>query len=335
MLYAVRYALLPFVVALAIAFVVEPIVGGLQRRFGGRRWAAALVAYLALLAAFAAAAYWIGSAAAADLGSFLRHLPVVMHDLAAAVIGPQGGEFFGQTVTPDTVVRQLGDWVGGVLGVGAAVKAAALGAALLLGGFLTLVLLGFFLISGPRLASGAVWLVPPERRASVERLLPRIVPALRRYLVGVLAVVLYTGAVAWIGFGPVFHLPHAVVLAIAVGILETVPVAGPGAAAVLVGVTALQQHTVAAMLTLIGFVILLRLSIDNLVGPIVLGQAARLHPVVVIFSFIVGAMLFGIIGLILAVPVAVSIKIVLQHYYSERVAERDRDLRPPAPRSEP
>ena len=60
-------------------------------------------------------------------------------------------------------------------------------------------------------------------------------------------------------------------------------------------------------------------SIDQLVGPLVLGRAAKVHPVVIIFSFLAGAVLFGAIGLLLAVPVAASIKIVLSIYYSEPV----------------
>ena len=71
---------------------------------------------------------------------------------------------------------------------------------------------------------------------------------------------------------------------------------------------------------LIGFAIALRLSIDNLVGPLVLGEAARIHPVVVIISFVCGAILFGVVGLLIAVPVAVCIKITLEHYYAEPVA---------------
>jgi predicted PurR-regulated permease PerM len=56
-----------------------------------------------------------------------------------------------------------------------------------------------------------------------------------------------------------------------------------------------------------------------LVGPLVLGHAARLHPVVVIAGFIYGAMLFGVVGLLLAVPAAMCIKIALEHYYAEPI----------------
>jgi predicted PurR-regulated permease PerM len=320
LLYEIRYALLPFVAALAIAFIVEPVVRWLQARTGRRRWRAALVVYLAALALIGGGGYWIGSAAATDLFRFVHRLPAIVNALLVRIIGAHGVALFGQVYTPQSIVQQIGNWAKSVLGVGFAAKLAGYGIAAAIGAVLALVLLGYFMFSGPRLTAGAIWLIPPERRAAVERLLPQIIPALRRYLVGVLAVVAYTAFLGWIAFGPVFHLPHATVLALAVGILEIIPVVGPAASMTLVGINALQEHTLEAMLALFGVILFLRLTVDNLVGPIALGQAARLHPVVIIFSFVVGAMLFGVVGVILAVPAAVCLNIVLRHYYAEPIA---------------
>jgi predicted PurR-regulated permease PerM len=49
----------------------------------------------------------------------------------------------------------------------------------------------------------------------------------------------------------------------------------------------------------------------------VLGRAARLHPTVVMFAFLAGGLFLGVAGVILAVPVAASVKVVLDHYYSQ------------------
>jgi predicted PurR-regulated permease PerM len=206
--------------------------------------------------------------------------------------------------------------------VGMLARVAGIGVAGIFALVLLLVLLPYFMISGPRLAAAAIWLIPPERRHSVEGLLPRLLPVLRRYLVGVFMVVSYTAGVAWLGFGLVFKLPHAPLLSITVGLLEIIPAIGPATSAVLASLAALQNGgSLVGLLGPIGFIIALRLSIDNLVGPFVLGQAARIHPVVVMFAFVSGAMLFGAIGLLLAVPAAVTIKTALQHYYAEPVID--------------
>jgi predicted PurR-regulated permease PerM len=101
------------------------------------------------------------------------------------------------------------------------------------------------------------------------------------------------------------------------------PVVGPLTSAALVGIVALQQASLNETALLVGFVIGLRLSIDNLVGPLVLGQAARLHPVVIIAGFVFGAMLFGVVGLLLAVPAAMCVKIALEYYYAEPIRPKE------------
>jgi predicted PurR-regulated permease PerM len=188
------------------------------------------------------------------------------------------------------------------------------------------VLMPYFMISGPRLASGTIWLLPPERRNSVEILLPKLVPALRRYLVGVVLVVVFTAALAWIGFGLIFHLPNAVLLSITVGVLEMIPAIGPAISMAIAGLVAIQRASFIGTAFLMAYAIGLRLVIDNLFGPLVLGQAARVHPVVIIIAFVIGAMLFGAVGLLLAVPIVVVIRTALQHYYSEPIRDHPQPL---------
>ena len=300
------------------------MVVGLQTRVSCRRWVAALLVYLFVAAIILAIAAGIAVVAASDAAAFARQGEQVATELLSRVMGTGGITLLGQAHTPQQIVAAAEAALRDALGFRAVARLAAIGVAALVGLFLLLFLTLYIMISGPTLTAGVIWLIPPERRRAVERLLPRIVPVLRRYLVGVCAVVTYTAVVGWLGFGLVFRLPHAALLALIVGLLEVVPVIGPVVAATLAGVAAFAQGGgVPWFVGAIAFITALRLSIDNLVGPLVLGQAARVHPVVVIFAFACGAMLFGAIGLLLAVPTAVVIKTALQHYYAEPIAEPD------------
>jgi predicted PurR-regulated permease PerM len=323
LLYQIRIALLPFIFAVAVAFVLDPLIIRLQRRLAVPRWPVAAALYVLVLAVLGAVAYGIGATAARSAAHLVAGAPDILRHFFGELIGGKGVTLLGQGYTPDKLVLALGQALKGAVGLGAIGQAVGVAASVIFGAVLTLVLMPYFMISGPRLASGTIWLLPPEHRGTVEDLLPKIVPILRRYLVGLAIVVSYTSTVAWIGFGPVFHLPDAVLLAFTVGVLELIPVIGPFASGALVGVIAIQQSGIATAGLLIGFAIALRLSIDNLVGPLVLGEAARIHPVVVIISFVCGAILFGVVGLLIAVPMAVCIKITLEHYYAEPVAPTD------------
>jgi predicted PurR-regulated permease PerM len=53
---------------------------------------------------------------------------------------------------------------------------------------------------------------------------------------------------------------------------------------------------------------------DNLVAPLVLGRAVYLNPIVVVFAFLAGGTLFGMLGLLLAIPVAASIRVVIKEW---------------------
>jgi predicted PurR-regulated permease PerM len=272
-----------------------------------------------LLALLGLLGYAIGLNAVRDLLQLVSEAPQLIHNLVEQAVGANGIVLFGATYTADDIINALAAALREFIALAVVAQIGGLTLGTLFGLALTLVLAPYFMISGPRLAAGAIWLIPPERRHSVVELLPKIVPMLRRYLVGIVLVVAYTSTVAWIGFGPVFHLSNAVLLAVTVGVLELVPVVGPLSSAALIGIVAVQQASLQAAALLVGFVILLRLSIDNLVGLLVLGAVTRLHPVVVIAGFIGGAMLFGIVGLLLAVPTAVCIKITLDHYYAEPI----------------
>jgi predicted PurR-regulated permease PerM len=329
LLYEIRIALLPFVFAVAVAFVTDPLIRAVQRRLRSPRWPIAAALYIVIVAVLGGAGYWIGNTAASDLMKIVAHAPQILRHFLDELIGNQGITVFGETYTPDKLEQALAGALQGMIGLSVVGQAAGFGLSVIFGTFLTLVLMPYFMISAPRLAAGSIWLLPPERRSSVEDLLPKIVPVLRRYLIGLCVVVLYTATAAWIGFGPIFHLPHAVLLAIAVGVLELIPVIGPFASATIVGLVAVQQSGIWAAAFLFGFAIALRLSIDNLVGPIVLGEAARIHPVIVIISFVCGAILFGVVGLLIAVPVAVCIKTTLEHYYAEPIARDEANRRGP------
>jgi predicted PurR-regulated permease PerM len=101
-----------------------------------------------------------------------------------------------------------------------------------------------------------------------------------------------------------------------------IPVIGPGLAVVIAGLVAIHSAAgIGAIIAYALYAIALRISIDQLFGPLALGTAARLHPVLVIFCFLSGAFLFGIVGVIMAVPVALVVKITLALLYDEPIKE--------------
>lgn len=327
LVYALRYVLLPFVIAGALAYVVEPATAWLQRRLRLPRWVAVIPIYILYLALFAALGYLIGWRVVTQLHQFSGSIRGMLEQVLERLLGGEklnwGGQRLDAGQIADHLVSQAGQW----LGSGATVAEAAHSALLAIGGLgLTLVLVVYFMVGGPGLVHRMLFLAPPATRPRMRDLLRRLDPLLGRYVRGLFVIVALTTFCAWLGITYFLQLRGAVLLALATGILELVPALGPVLSILLISVAALEHGQLAVIVKLAAYCIALRLLIDQVLGPVILGQAARIPPLAVLFAFVVGGTLFGPLGLILAVPAAATIKLVLNAAYHEGAGIREPAL---------
>ncbi len=192
-----------------------------------------------------------------------------------------------------------------------------LGFSVMTGILLTLVLLAYFMLESPRISGGLLWLVPPIHRARTRQIAMRAAPIVGQYIRGLAVITVYAIVLSWVATRFVLHLPHAALLATTVGLLEMIPVIGPVVSTALIGLLTIQQITWGGIVEFALFATILRVSIDQCVGPLVLGRALRLPPVVIILSFLFGGALLGILGVLIAVPLAAAMKVVLESIYQD------------------
>jgi predicted PurR-regulated permease PerM len=318
-LYLVRDILLPFAVAGIVAFVATPLIDWLAASTRLPRWLYALGILFAILG-LGALLGWLGAP------PLLQELQRVAGDLQGTVtgllrvlLGERTLVLMGQRLDAAAlgvmVAHQAQSWLAQG---GRVLEVAALGVAGFFGFILTVVLLGYFLLDAHRIGRGLAWLIPPRYRPFTTRVGRNLEPVLRRYFIGVGLVVVYASTVAYIGLGLVLNIHHAVFLALITGLLELIPFVGPAASAVIAGLVAVQQASSGwSIIAYCLYATVLRISIDQFFGPLVLGRAAYVPPVLVIFCFLAGGLLFGVVGVMLSVPVAISIKVLLTVIYEE------------------
>lgn len=316
-LYRVHLVLIPFTLAIIVGFITDPLIRRVQKWTGWPRGAAAGVVYAVLLIAAIGVVYFVGLSVAKDAEQLIAHAPEILRYQIQRFVGAGGVDLLGRKTSADQLSQEILSGAQKAFRFTTAARFASDFVFILAGFFLTLVLIAYVMVGGPKLTRGAIWLIPPDRRGGVERLLPKIVPVVQRYFVGLFIVVAVTFVLAWLGWGALLHLPHAMLLSVAVALLETIPGLGPFASGVLAGAASLQAHTLAAVGFTIAYVIALRLFIDNVVGPLVLGRATTLPAVVVIFVLVVGGLMFGIPGFLLGVPAAAVVRIVLKAIYED------------------
>jgi predicted PurR-regulated permease PerM len=318
-LYGIRQALLPFVLAGAAAYACTPAVNWLTARTKLPRSAWAIAVFCVLTGVLALLAELGAPPLLAAIANFATDTQALAEGAIRSMIGDRTIQLFGESTNAPELAKQVVASVRGwATQTGEFAILATYSFAGIFAAFLTLVLLFYFLVGGPQLARATMRLIPPQQRPLIMQIAAKIDPVLRRYIIGVVLVVIYATVAAYIGLGVILGIKHAVFLAILTGLLEMIPVIGPLLAAVIAGIVAIQAAT--GIWPIVGYVIyavVLRLSIDQLFGPIVLGTAARMHPALVIFCFVSGGLLFGVAGVLIAVPVALAIRIVLATLYDE------------------
>ena len=319
-LYLIRHILLIFIVPAILAYLCAPLIDWLARGARLPRWVPALGVYLVLTGTGALLGWLIATQLSKGAVPSPGELQASLSGLLETVLGKGGIELFGRMLTPAQIASQASSVVQTWLqGDARLPEILAAGVAGLFAAVLSWVLLAYFLFGGPQIAQGMFQLVVPEHRQLVARVCRDLDPIVRRYFLGVLIVVVYASCAAYVGLGLLLGLRHAALLACLTGLLETVPIVGPVASALIGGVAAFREAAgTGAILGYVAYAFALRISIDQLVGPLVLGGAARVSPVLVIFCFLSGGILYGIAGVILGVPVALAVRTTLAVLYEER-----------------
>jgi len=325
-LYLLRSILLPFVVAAGLAYVVSPLVAWQHQSLHFPRPLAIFLVYFVVLCVMAGTGYWLGPPLLRDINTLLSKSHEDLATIVAELIGTEHITVLGYTIDVTSLVQFGFERARGFLGLGVGPEVGLgrlFGAAITFTGgvLLTLVVLAYFLVDGERLIRGIVHVVPPDRRTRALFIIERVDRVLGRYLRGLLVLITYAAVSSWLVLQFVFHLPYAIPIAILTGLLELVPFLGPVTSWALASIVALLHGGVWLMLAVVIFYGLLRLTLDPFLGPIVLGRAVTVPPVVILFSLLAGGALLGILGVLLAIPVVATIRVVLESLYMEHDKE--------------
>ena len=179
------------------------------------------------------------------------------------------------------------------------------------------------------LISGILRLIPDRRREDAKELIEDFKVRLRGWVVGTSLAMVIVGVGAGVGLW-VIGVPLAPSFGFLAGFLEIIPYFGPIAGALLPILVAFTLSPIKALLV-VGLFVLLHLLDANVIQPQILGRHVRLHPLVVIISFLFLGDLLGFVGLLLAIPVAaflaslVEVFISKNRLYSENSPEGNKE----------
>ena len=317
----------PFLWAAIVGYILLPVVRILEERLGGRRGLAAAVVFIAVLVFVFGGLRFLAPLAVGQMQMFQRTLPTLIvnaQNTLSETLDQMGAEdlvpiVFGPISTaPIEITRNVATFaVPFIVGF----------SHFLLEFLVFLIGLFFFLRDFPRLLSWIRRIIPVASRHELLPLGTQVSLLLGRYVRGQLVLVMIMWTATTIGL-TLFGVPFSLLLGIMTGVLEVIPIIGPitaGAIACLVALgnpnpfgwsQLLYVAAIAVMYTV------LRHAEDYFVIPLVIGRIVRLHPAIVIFALLSGGAVFGLLGVILAVPVAATLRLVLI-YVSAKLRDED------------
>lgn len=317
----------PFLWALVTAYLFNPLVRALAHRSHSPRFWWVLLIYLVMgLLIFTGFDFlW------PRLVTQFNDLQVALPEFArrtTAWLDRQGSfQIGGMVLTLRPAEQDIAKWFGGLA------STLSVSVPNLVFGFIErlilliiyLVVTFYLLLQADQLVEAFYGLIPTPYRGEIRELGHSIDRVLGAYIRSQLLLIVLMAVLTYIPLS-LLGVKYALVLAIATGFLEIVPFVGPYTAAGSAVLVALVQSTAPfgwpnwLLALVVGLVyLILRQAEDHLIIPNVVGHIVQLHPVIVIFSVLAGGNLAGALGLLIAVPVAATVRIILVYLYAKLI----------------
>lgn len=182
----------------------------------------------------------------------------------------------------------------------------------------TILILSVFLVgSGRKWIDDAIALRPPRQASRLSRTTDRIARAVGGYVGGAVAQALIAGITTYIVLA-ILGVPFAAPLAVTVALFDLIPLIGATIGAAIVAVVTVFTDFPTATIVWVIWAVIYQQIENVIIQPQIQKRAVAINPFVVIVSVLFGSTLFGILGALLAVPLAASIQIIVREYFHLR-----------------
>lgn len=303
--------------AIFIALGLEPIVALLERR-GLKRPLAILIVILGLLAVIAGVVVALVPKLIEDAARLVTDTPNFavavknqpwIQDLNDSV----GGGVYEAIDSISSYIQDAKNWptfLGGVVQVGIGIFSGA-------SGFLVILILSIYIMASlSRFKKWVYSLVPATKRAKFSDLAEQISISVGRYVMGQVSIALINAVCGFIMM-TIVGVPFSIALAFITFLLALIPLVGSLSGAVIVSIVSLTQSPTMAIVTLVYYLVYMQIE-AYFVSPRIMKEAVSVPGAVVVIAALAGGALLGILGALVAIPVAASFILVIRQVWIPR-----------------
>ena len=304
-------------IAIVIGTVIRPVVNWLYQR-GLPRIAGVILVYLLLLILLTGFLWLLFPVIFEQSSTLAREVPGYYQNLREWVVHNPSQLFMplGQLLpvtlpslnlnpvqlTGEEVVASAGQVLGYIILIAQVIFIA----------ILILVLTLYWTLDGPRIIKTFLLLVPQDRRESISELISAMESKVGFYIAGQGILCLVIGLMALVAY-MLIGLPNALVLALAAGVMEAVPMVGPLLGAVPAALVALSIGPDKLIWVIVATVVIQQLE-NSLLVPRIMRKAVGVNPFVTLLALFAFSSLFGLAGALMAIPIAAMIQLALNHF---------------------
>ena len=322
----IQRVLVWIIIAGFFAVAVYPVVSWIEQHLPWCRRSLATLAVYLLLVVLIGGLITLFAVPLAREGTSLAHqLPTLIND-ARAGRGPVG-RLLDRTGVLDYIQQNDSKIRSFVSSLGAPalgfLKTAATGVA----ATITIFVLSFLMVvQGPKLVDGTLALFPDDRARRIRAVGTDCAKTVTGYISGNLLISVICGAATYVVLA-VIGIPFSGLIALFVGISDLIPLVGATLGAVVAGLAAFIYSVPAGIIVVVFFVVYQQLE-NHLLQPLIFSRTVQLNPLTVLIAILVAVELAGLVGALLAIPIAAMIQIILRDLW-----EHHRVRRQPGPQS--
>lgn len=313
-LYLVRSVLELLLIAIFVAVALGRPVDFLHRR-GLPRPASILLIYLTIVLAVFGVGLIMVPPLVEGVDELVRNLPTYADEIRRSATIREYDDRYGVTARLQEQAEGLPRRLVGAL---SALQSVTVGVFSTLFQFATILVMAFILLlDGTFFTDFFFRQLGPHRERRARMVAENVYRAVGSYVLGAFTIALVAGVSTFVALVAI-GIPYAVPLAVLMAFFDLIPLVGATIAGVFIAIVAAFGNFPTALIAWLVFLIVYQQVENSVVQPFVQRRAVALHPLLVIVAVLMGSSLLGILGALLAIPVAASIQILVKEYWHFR-----------------
>ena len=319
--YMIRSVLGMLFIAVFLAIALGPLVEFFARHKIRRGWAI-LLTYLLLLGSVFGLGLLVVPPIVNGVNDFVDNVPGYVRDLRNSKTFRDYDDKYNITPKLEEQAKKLPTHLSDAVSGLRSVTVGVFGVIVQL---VTILVMTFFLLlDGKRILAFLVRELGPERGPRVQKIGEDVYKAVGGYVAGNLLISVIAGVLSYFMM-LILDIPFAVPLAVLVAFFDLIPLVGSTIAGAIIAVVAAIVGFPGKLIAWVIFLVVYQQVENNVIQPVVYRRTVAIHPLLVIVAVLIGGSLLGVLGALLAIPIAATVQIVVKEFWQFRRVRIDRE----------